>query len=361
MIEFIPSTVGLDSEILTLMEAISLKQGEITVHKRRIQDEVAIESMAVVDAVHFSTKIEGNSLSRDQVTEALISKKVSAPGRDLNEVLNYSRARRMARQWAARGGPFNDEWILTHHAELLKGIVKGRLRGHYREAQCVVQDSRTHSIIYMAPTSADVPVLMKGLLSWMRRQKAEGASSLLLAAQFHFEFVTIHPFMDGNGRTARLLTNGILSAGGYEVERYAALEKQHELNREAYYLALRSLQSGNYYDILLGQNIRSWVKYWLKCLLNTYEEALVRMTGTRPATGSLHSSLLDSRLQKAEFMFRRHQILRAGEYADLAGLGRTQAVADLNSLVEAGAIEKVGGGRSTVYRIKGGKPERGKQ
>lgn len=345
------------------MEAISRKQGELDALKRDIRDDARIESIAAVDAVHFSTKIEGNTLSRDQVTQALqasqVKNKLKAPARELNEVLNYSRVRRLMREWSLKTKPWNDDWVLEHHAELLKGIVKGRLRGCYREAQCVIQDSRTHAIVYMAPEWKDVPPLMKGLLGWLRKQRQEGMSPLLLAAQFHFEFVTIHPFMDGNGRLGRLLTNGILLAGGYDVERYAALEKQHELDRARYYHALRSMQAGNFYDIPEGQDLRSWVEYWLRCLLATYEEALSRMAGTATGT-SLRSSLTldhgsfqdDARLSKAEAVFRRHRRLKASQYADLMGLGRTQSVADLNALVAVGVLERVGGGRSTVYRWK---------
>lgn len=349
---FTSSTVNINSEIVGLLEVISRHQGELSERKRQIRDELTLESNAAVDAVHFSTKIEGNLLTRDQVTRALDKKKPRGQTRDLTEVLNYSRARRSVREWSLKGKPFGDDWVLLHHAEVLKGIVKGRLRGHYRHAQCVVQDSKTKSIVYMAPDWRDVPTLMKGLLSWNRQHDAAGVSPLLRAAQFHFEFVTIHPFMDGNGRLARLLTNGILLAGGYDVERYAALEKQHELNRVVYYRALRSLQASNYYDIRPSQDIGSWVTYWLRCLLATYDEALSRVAKSRPATTSQHRSLLDDRLQRAEALFRRHQKLRAAEYADLAGLGRTQAVADLNLLVESGVLRKIGGGRSTLYQIK---------
>lgn len=354
MAAFTPSHISLDSEILQLLEAISRKQGLLSAQGRDVQGDVQVEGLAAIDAVHFSTRIEGNALSRDQVTQALQSKKrVLAQQRDLHEVLNYARARRMAREWSVKKKPFNEEWLLAHHGELLKGIVKGRLRGHYRQAQCVVKDSRSHAIVYMAPEWQDVPPLMKGLLAWLRQQRAAGMSPLLLAAQFHFEFVTIHPFMDGNGRLARLLTNGILLRGDYEVERYAALEKQHEKDRAAYYRALRDLQTGNYYDIPLKQDIRSWVDYWLRCLQATYDEALERIHAVAPA--SLALSLRDSgdgRLKKSESLFRRHHKLRAAEYADLMGLARTQAVADLNALLRAGVIERIGGGRSTIYKIK---------
>ena len=258
----------------------------------------------------------------------------------------------MVREWSLKKRAFNDEWVLRIHAEILKGIVKGHLRGHYREAQCVVQDAKTRAIVYMAPEWRDVAPLMKGLLRWLRAQRKARSSPLILAAQFHFEFVTIHPFMDGNGRLARLLTNGILTAAGYDVERYAALEKQHERNRGAYYRSLRELQANNYYDIPPGQDIHRWVIYWLQCLSETYDEALSRVTKLAPALVSALDGPEADRLTKAEALFRRHGRLRAGEYADLLGVGRTQAVADINTLMKTGLIEQVGGGRSTVYRIK---------
>jgi Fic family protein len=204
----------------------------------------------------------------------------------------------------------------------------------------------------MAPEWQEVTPLMKGLLTWLRSQMKVGTSSLLLAAQFHFEFVTIHPFMDGNGRLARLLTNSILTKGGYDLERHAALEKQHEQSRREYYRALRSLQAGNYYNISPNQDIKLWVVYWLRCVERTYDEALQRLSGYSAEVSFEQSHFAEDRIKKAEALFLRHIKLRASEYADLLNLGRTQAVADLNALVKAGKIEKEGGGRSTVYRLK---------
>jgi Fic family protein len=351
-ISFTPAALTVDSEVLRLLEAVSRNQGLLSAQEHSLDDHRQMEAVAAIDAVHFSTKIEGNHLSRDQVTRALQAKKRQPRSRDLREILNYSRARKSAKEWVRMGRPFSEEWVLLHHKELLQGIVRGKLRGHYREARCVIQDSRSGAVVYMAADARDVPPLMKGLLRWLREQSVRKASALLTAAQFHFQLVTIHPFMDGNGRLARLLSNGILLAGGYEVERFAALEKQHEMDRAAYYRALRSLQAQNYYDIPSEQDIRPWAVYWLKCLLSTYEEALERVSGARPAMLASSSLPFENRLKQAESLFHRHRRLRAAEYADLMGLARTQAVADLNRLVDAGILERVGGGRSTVYRIR---------
>src|SRR5205809_769852 len=106
MAGFVPSSIAIDGEILRLLDTVSLKQGELSAHRHRIQDEASLNIAAIVDAVHFSTKLEGNSLSRDQVTRALEFGKVRAPARELREVLNYSRARRMVREWSLKTRPF---------------------------------------------------------------------------------------------------------------------------------------------------------------------------------------------------------------------------------------------------------------
>lgn len=342
---FIPSTISFTPELLHLLEQIARKQGELLAFHGNIEAQMEIESVAMIDAVHFSTKIEGNTLTRDQVTQALNTKKNRKTTRDLNEVLNYSRVRKSLRTWSNKNRELNESWVLSHHHELLTGLVSPKLRGHYRQAQCVIQDTKTSAIVYMAADFKDVPQLMKGLLAWLKMQKIQKTSALLLAAQFHFEFVTIHPFMDGNGRLARLLTNAILWDAGYDVERFAALEKQHEKNRGSYYSSLRALQAHNYYDIPHGQDISSWIIYWLQCLLATYDEALIRVTAIKPNDHS------ENRIEKALTLFTRHKKLKASEYSELMGLARTQAVADLNQLTKKKLIKKVGGGRSTVYQI----------
>ena len=191
---------------------------------------------------------------------------------------------------------------------------------------------------------------MEGLCKFLQKSRIDKTSPLVLAAIFHYEFVTIHPFMDCNGRLARLVANAILSTGGYEVEKYAALEKQHEKNRSLYYQSLQSVQTPNYYDIPPNQNITPWVIYWLECLRATYREALTRISPY--ATADFPEALaLNDRLARAISLFKRHVTLKAQDYALLMGLERTQAVADLNILMDKKIIERIGGGRSTKYKV----------
>jgi Fic family protein len=352
MIEFKPHPYTFDSTVVNLISEISALQGELNSSVRAIKDDYQISALANIDAVHYSTKIEGNKLTRDQVTKALESNKKISLNHDIHEILNYSKARKFLLENNSQK-KVNIDFILSIlsiHSMLLEKIVRGKLKGHFREAQNVIKDSKSGAIVYLPPEAKDVLSLMKGLLNYIQKSHIEKVNPLILAPIFHYEFVTIHPFMDGNGRLARLITNAILSSGGFDVQKYAAIEKQHEKNRSLYYQSLRSLQAQNYYDIPTHQNITSWIIYWLECLKETYKEALSRIS---PLSQKIYSEELihNDRLTKAISLFKRHITIKAADYAVMMGLERTQAVSDLNILLDKKIIEKIGGGRSTVYRI----------
>jgi len=349
MIEFNPHPFTFDPTVINLISEISALQGELSISIRAIKDDYQISTLANIDAVHYSTKIEGNKLTRDQVTKALESKKKISINHDLHEILNYSKTRKFILENHFQK-KIDIDFILSLHSMLLEKIVKGKLKGHFRETQNVIKDSKSGIIVYLPPEAKDVFPLMKGLLRYIFKSQVEKVSPLILASIFHYEFVTIHPFMDGNGRLARLITNAILTNAGFDVQKYAAIEKQHEKNRSLYYQSLRSLQAQNYYDIPVYQNITTWIIYWLKCLKETYKEALSRIS---PLSQEIYSEELihNDRLTKAISLFKRHITIKAADYAIMMGLERTQAVSDLNILLEKKIIEKIGGGRSTLYRI----------
>lgn len=349
MVEFKPHPYTFSPIVVNLISEISALKGELSTSRRAVKDEYQISTLANIDAVHYSTKIEGNKLTRDQVTKALESNKKISINHDLHEIINYSKARKFILENHSQK-KIDIDFILAIHSMLLEKIVIGKLKGHFREAQNVIRDSKSKAIIYLPPEAKDVLHLMKGLLHYIYKSQVEKVGPLILAPIFHYEFVTIHPFMDGNGRLARLITNAILTNSGFDVQKYAAIEKQHEKNRALYYQSLRSLQAQNYYDIPAHQNITSWIIYWLECLKETYKEALTRVS---PLSQAVYSEefIHNDRLTKAISLFKRHLTIKAADYAIMMGLERTQAVADLNILLKKKIIEKIGGGRSTVYRI----------
>ena len=336
--------------ILKNFEEIAKMQGALSALSGSVDNELEIMALANVDAVHYSTRIEGNKLTLKQVTKALTGNLNGfRQERNLKEVLNYAKVRSLLFEKADQGNILTGSLILEVHRLLEKGIVEDALKGHFRDGQNVIRDSKTGAIVYLPPEYQEVPSLMKSLIAFIIDSRLKNISPLILAPVFHYRFVTIHPFMDGNGRIARLFTNFIVYSSGYNIAKYAALEKQHEKNMSAYYKALRKLQGNNFYAIPKDINITSWLEYWLSCMKETYKEALERVGNIAGALDTINPT--PNRLSRALGIFKRHKTLNAAQYQTLMGLGRTQAVADLNELVKKGQIKKIGGGRSTIYKI----------
>lgn len=349
MSEYSPN-YSITPNILKLIESISRKQGELNSHTHPIQNELELFSQANIDAVHFSTKLEGNSLSAKQVTQILGgSKKNIRYQKDIKEIINYSKARTLLFDLATSRAPLTEELILKIHKILLTNILEGNLKGKLRKEQNMIKDSRSHQIIYLPPEPQDVSILLRELLQWIHTAEKNKVSPLITAPIFHYRFVTIHPFIDGNGRCARLLTNYLLQKNNLSVSRLASIEKRHEQNKSRYYQELRKLQSNQFYDISSQISISSWIEYWLEMLDQTYDEALQRVTQLAATPAHLHH--LEDRLQKAYSFFMKHKRMSASEYGLLMGIKRTQAVNDLNKLCKHKLIKKTGGGRSLSYYV----------
>ncbi len=333
------------SQIVNKISDISGLQSKLEVVPIALELLRDISAKANVDAVHFSTKLEGNPLTLQQVTVALQKKAPLKSSRSLKEIINYSQARYYLKNSSRK--------ILSHdlihkvHDLLLSGIVIRSHRGKYRQGQNAIRNFSSKEIVYLPPQASDTHGLMTELIKDVKKIALK-ENAFIAAAYFHFSFVTIHPYMDGNGRAARLLSNYILESYGHPINQYAALEKQYEKNRKIYYESLHRLQGKNFYDIPKNHNITSWIEYFLDCLLNTYNEAVKRI-GQIPLAENLISN---DRLDIAFSLFKKYRKLKTKDYESLVNVGRTQSVKDLNTLIEKNLIEKVGGGRSTVYKIK---------
>jgi Fic family protein len=345
--------INLTPQIVSLIEHIAKLQGKISAASEDSLPFLDLQTTANIDAVHFSTKLEGNKLTLKQVTEvlALGKNKLKGQSRDLKEVINYAKTRQHLFSKASSSKTnLSHALILKSHDLLQSGIVSGKLRGFYRQSQNVIRDEGSKKIHYLPPEAKDVYALMGGLTKWVHKSQLEELSPLIISALFHYRFVTIHPFIDGNGRCARLLTNYLLNTSGYSIGLYAALEKHHELERGLYYQALYSAQGSNFYDIPIKVNLSQWLTYWLTCLKKTYLEGLKRVESSVGRNQIVMVDVSD-RLQKALSLFQKYKTLKASDYEALMGVGRTQAVEDLNQLSSQGKIKKIGGGRSTKYTL----------
>jgi Fic family protein len=294
-------------------------------------------------STHYSTMIEGNRLTQDQVAQ-VIEKQEHFPGRerDEKEVLGYYAALDKAEQLAAARGPLTELHIQTLHALVMAG---GRTRvkaSPYRDGQNVIRDGRSGGIVYMPPEAKDVPTLMRAMTAWITRaSEPEGLPCPIRAGIAHYQFATVHPYYDGNGRTARLLTTLILHRGGYDLKGLYSLEEYYARNLGAYYGALTVGPSHNYYEGRAAADITPWVEYFCDGVADSFE-SVQRQAEEAAGRGAQDQSpllrKLDARQRKVLKLFRAHETITSGDVAALFDVSQRTARVLLGAWVERGFL-----------------------
>jgi Fic family protein len=222
------------------------------VHSQPVTPRVLarLRETARLFTTHYSTLIEGNRLTQEQVAK-VIGAGQHFPGRerDQDEVQGYYAALDEVERLAGLGERVTEAAVRRLHAQVMSG---GRARVKptpYRDGQNVIRDSRSNEIVYLPPEAQDVPRLMAQLIAWLSADVDPGEELPVpvKAAIAHYQYATIHPYYDGNGRTARLLTTLVLHLGGYGLKGLYALEEYYARDLGAYYEALTIGSSHNYY------------------------------------------------------------------------------------------------------------------
>ncbi|MBE9593761.1 MAG: Fic family protein, partial [Proteobacteria bacterium] len=187
-----------------------------------------MQSEAIALEAHHSTHIEGTRLTLDQAKRILTGKEV--PGvhlDDKKELLNYKKAMGFVSHYLEKESPISEGLIREIHKILVKGVRGDSADpGNYRKVQNYVVNAINNKIIYTPPPPYEVPHLMRELVEWLNTPIA--VSPIIIAGTAQFQFVHIHPFVDGNGRTARLLCTLLLYKNGYDFKRLFSLSEFYD-------------------------------------------------------------------------------------------------------------------------------------
>jgi Fic family protein len=300
----------------------------------------SLRETARLYSTHYSTAIEGNLLTQAQVVQ-VVAHGQHFPGRerDQAEVLGYYAALDEVEKLAKAGGFFTEGTIRRLHA-LVMGGGKSRVKPTpYRDAQNVIQDSRSGGIVYLPPEAGDVPRLMKEMVNWLTAK--DDLPVPLKAAIAHYQFATIHPYYDGNGRTARLVTTLILHLGGYGLKGLYALEEYYARDLGAYYRALDVGPSHNYYMGRAEADVTPWITYFIEGTASSFEKVQAQAQ-REAATGSGDQSRLlrdlDAKQRKAIPLFAESREISSREIAALFGVKQRAASALCQRWAEEGFL-----------------------
>jgi len=218
--------------------------------------EISLRKEALIRATHASTAIEGNPLSLEEVSKLAQGRKVTATRRAKQEVLNYLNVLGNIEKYQ-EAGKIKEKHILNLHRDITKETLENpEWEGRYRKLQVYVGNRITGEVIFVPPPPKDVSFLMKNLLNWLNSEESFELHPVLTAGISHYEFVRIHLFADGNGRTARALATLILYISEFDIKRFFALDDYYDSDRAAYYNALKSVDQSKLDLIsLVGWNI----------------------------------------------------------------------------------------------------------
>ncbi|MEM8497822.1 MAG: Fic family protein [Pseudomonadota bacterium] len=314
-----------------------------------VQILTSLRESARLVSTHYSTQIEGNRLTQEQVQDVLKGGSFPNRERDEREVKNYY----LALDYLDQLINATEKAIAEHDIQVLHGLVmEGKQSASgYRDGQNVIKDSGSGVIVYMPPEAKDVPQLMSELVSWINAEfESSNLPAPLVAAIAHYQYATIHPYYDGNGRTARLLTNLVLHNAGYGLKGIYSLEEYYACDLQAYYKALTIGASHNYYFGRVEADITGWVEYFCAGMANAF--GAIRAKASSSATKSQvdQSSLLrelDARQKQVLSLFHDSRFITTREVAELLQLKPRTALNVCRKWVEQGFMVQQGTSNKT--------------
>jgi Fic family protein len=229
-----------------------------------------------------STRIEGNTLNSAEVGEAVATLK-KPPNVMQQEVRNYWRALEWIEEQIEGRRSMSEEFIRELHAIIIvRGVGRRGQRSEYRKKECPVVDSGTKRIDYAPPEPDDVSVLMGELVEWWLGSEAGDFPGPVRAGLLAHRFVSIHPFSDGNGRTARALATTDLWRSGYDMRGFLSLEEHYTADLKSYYESLQMGLPVNFYEGRHDPDHTRWLEYFLATMARAAE-------GLREEAISLHA------------------------------------------------------------------------
>lgn len=310
--------------------------------------EVSLRREALIRATHASTAIEGNPLTLEEVSNLAQGRKVTATRKAKQEVLNYLNVLEKIDHYLEEGIITEQSILTMHRAITHETLDKPEYEGKYRDIQVVVGNRITGEIIFTPLPPEDVPRAMTDFIQWLNSKAAFDLHPVLAAGISHYDVVRIHPFVDGNGRTARALATLILYLRGFDIKRFFALDDYYDSDRPAYYAALKSVNQETL-------DLTGWLEYFTEGVLlslSKVKERVLQLSLEKHKRDQKGQIALSERQMRIIEHIQRNGRITSGEIQKMFGMSRQAAHKEIKKLVELDVIEQKGTGRATYYITK---------
>ena len=312
--------------------------------------EAFIRKRATVESTHSSTSIEGNPLNFKQVEGVLSSNRHLTKEQYAEiEVRNYKKSLDWISKRKQDKTPLCLEDILTLHGIITDSLLDNARSGKLRRypVYIVNQDGET---VYDGPDARVVKPELQSFFSWLN-SPGNNTHPIIVAGILHFMLASIHPFADGNGRTARAAVSLYTALTDYDFRESLVLDSYYAVDRHAYYQALKDVQGGNYENAKQA-DLTSWLDYFTEGFLSSAEVLSIELQ----ALSIVHGNINPKRLSREESdilsyasQFGSINLVEAQEI--VPELSRRTIQRKLSKLVSDGYLVVQGDGPATQYII----------
>lgn len=343
-------TYTITPKILNALNRIEVMREKIATCQIHPKEEYRLKREAMLSMVHHSTAIEGNTLNEFEIKKVLAGEKIDAAPREIYEVKNYKKALDFIS--GRISAHITEKDILKIHGLLSANILRKERSGKYRKEPVYVV-SRTpvsQQIRYTAPDHKKVSFLVKNLCGWLNRSQKNKLSPILIAGIAHAEIAAVHPFVDGNGRAARLLATLILYTERYDFRKLFALENYYNTNRPAYY---QSIHLGKNYEERKKSDLTNWLEYFTAGFLAEMELVMDKI---KPflylhKTGSGKKIILSKNEMRILDFLQKMNNITSSDVETILTVEKRTAQRYLAKLAQKGLIKKHGDKKSTKYTL----------
>jgi Fic family protein len=336
--------LDLDMKLITELSKIDrFDSSWASIERREGASLKQLKSIATVRSVGASTRIEGSQMTDDEV--AVLIEKLSISKleeRDQQEVIGYFEA------MDTIAGHFDSIDISESHLKNLHKILMqyGEKdiwhRGNYKQVSNAVEanlaDGTKQIVFRTAEPGLETQDAMLQLFGWY--ESDQETIPLVKAALFVYEFLSIHPFQDGNGRLSRLLGSLLLLKNGYSWIQYVSFEHEIESRKSEYYKVLMQTQRNR-----PGENVTDWLSFFINCLISIQQQLLVKLEEGRT------EQPVSQREKRILFFIQNHAGCGSSEIAKKLDMALPTVKKSLAVLVLKGTITKEGQGKSTGYFV----------
>jgi Fic family protein len=314
---------------------------------------------AMLRTIHHGTHLEGNDLSLTEVKKAIEGEEIVARERDIREVINYRNVLKFIKEQESERtgeGKYTQEMLKEIHRLTCARVLDQDRLGRYRQTQVVIKDGFTGEVTFRPPPAVEVPFLLEDFFAWLNAPETHKLHPVLQAGIAHYFLVAVHPFVEGNGRTARAFATLVLFAEGYDIKKFFSLEEYFDKDAAQYYQALQDVSRQG--KDLTGRDLTPWLEYFTQAMaveLTRIKEKVKRLSVDLKMKGKIgHQIPLNERQLKLMEYLQEHGSLTTAEGRKVVPEYSDDTITrDFNYFLKKGIVKKEGKTKAARYVMRG--------